>query len=50
MSQNHWRRADDRSDEKIVIVRGALEKAGVSGDRSPRFRPDDSVLQLLASI
>jgi site-specific recombinase XerD len=34
----------------VEMMRRGLEKAGVSGDRSPRFRPDDSVLQLLASI
>jgi integrase/recombinase XerD len=34
----------------VEMMRQGLEKAGVPGDRSPRFRPDDSVLQLLASI
>ena len=34
----------------VEMMRRGLEKAGVSGDRSPRFRPDDAVLQLLASI
>ena len=34
----------------VEMMRQGLEKAGVSGDRNPRFRPDDSVLQLLASI
>ena len=34
----------------VEMMRRGLEKAGVSGDRSPRFRPDDSVLRLLASI
>jgi integrase/recombinase XerD len=34
----------------VEMMRRGLEKAGVSDDRSPRFRPDDSVLQLLASI
>jgi site-specific recombinase XerD len=34
----------------VEMMRRGLEKAGVSNDRSPRFRPDDAVLQLLASI
>ncbi len=34
----------------VEMMRRSLEKAGVTGDRSPRFRPDDSVLHLLASI
>ena len=34
----------------VEMMRRGLEKAGVSNDRSPRFRPNDAVLQLLASI
>lgn len=34
----------------VEMMRQGLEKAGVTGDRSRRFRPDDAVLQLLASI
>ena len=32
------------------MMRRGLEKAGVSGDRSARFRPNDAVLRLLDSI
>lgn len=34
----------------VEMMRRGLEKAGVSGDRSTRFRPTDVVLQLLDSI
>ncbi|HXQ45046.1 MAG TPA: tyrosine-type recombinase/integrase [Caulobacteraceae bacterium] len=34
----------------VEMMRRGLEKAGVSGDRSARFRPNDAVLQLLDSI
>ena len=34
----------------VEMLRQGLEKAGVAGDRSPRFRPNDVLLQLLASI
>ncbi|MGA8611688.1 MAG: tyrosine-type recombinase/integrase [Xanthobacteraceae bacterium] len=34
----------------VEMMRQGLEKAGVSGDRSARFRPNDAVLQLLDSI
>jgi integrase/recombinase XerD len=34
----------------VEMMRRGLEKAGVSGDRSARFRPNDAVLQLLNSI
>ena len=34
----------------VEMMRRGLEKAGVSNDRSPCFRPNDAVLQLLASI
>lgn len=34
----------------VEMMRRGLEKAGVSGDRSARFRPNDTILQLLASI
>ncbi|MFB6453385.1 tyrosine-type recombinase/integrase [Bradyrhizobium tunisiense] len=34
----------------VEMMRRGLEKAGVSGDRSGRFRPNDAVLQLLDSI
>ncbi|TGN73423.1 integrase [Bradyrhizobium yuanmingense] len=34
----------------VEMMRRGLEKAGVSGDRSARFRPNDTILQLLANI
>ena len=34
----------------VEMMRRGLEKAGVSGDRSTRFRPSDAVMQLLDSI
>lgn len=34
----------------VEMMRRGLEKAGVSTDRGARFRPNDAVLQLLASI
>jgi integrase/recombinase XerD len=34
----------------VEMMRQGLEKAGVSGGRGPRFRPDDSLLRLLESI
>jgi integrase/recombinase XerD len=34
----------------VEMMRRGLEKAGVSGDRSARFQPNDAVLQLLNSI
>ncbi|MFY9699151.1 MAG: tyrosine-type recombinase/integrase [Rhodoplanes sp.] len=34
----------------VEMMRKGLEKAGVSGDRGVRFRPNDMVLQLLGSI
>lgn len=34
----------------VEMLQQELEKAGVAGDRSPRFRPNDVLLQLLASI
>lgn len=34
----------------VEMMRRGLEKAGVSGDRSTRFRPNDAVMQLLDSI
>ncbi|TIL78001.1 MAG: integrase, partial [Mesorhizobium sp.] len=34
----------------VEMMRNGLEKAGVTGDHGVRFRPNDSVLQLLNSI
>ncbi|WP_027527481.1 hypothetical protein [Bradyrhizobium sp. Ec3.3] len=34
----------------VEMMRRGVEKAGVSGDRSARFRPNDAILQLLDSI
>jgi len=34
----------------VEMMRRSLDKAGVSGDRGPRFRPNDAVLRLLDSI
>lgn len=34
----------------VEMMRRGLEKAGISGVHGARFRPDDAVLQLLASI
>ncbi|WP_456718528.1 MULTISPECIES: tyrosine-type recombinase/integrase [unclassified Bradyrhizobium] len=34
----------------VEMMRRGLEKAGVSGNRSARFRPNNTILQLLANI
>ncbi|RUT86833.1 MULTISPECIES: tyrosine-type recombinase/integrase [unclassified Mesorhizobium] len=41
---HHYTAAD------VEMMRNGLEKAGVNGDHGARFRPNDSVLQLLNSI